>query len=160
MANLTEDNMKLVLESMWTQTGSKGLKVGFVGSKLKKRFGEFQFYVPFSTTTYSTARVTMREEGDRSLGNTVDRYDSDWGPIDLHMTHWNAAPNFGGSLRMGQWRGYFMNQARWAWMWNQKPTVYKPEFKGGSYKCAIDAIAMFLCMNPLGEGKVAPSDAT
>src|SRR5581483_3345541 len=106
---------------------------------LKKRFGEFQFYIPTSTTTQSTARVTYREESDGALGNTVDSYDSDWGKVELHMSFFNAHPNFtaGGSTTKTDWRGYFLNRERWAWLWNQKPTVYKPEFKGGSYKAAI-----------------------
>lgn len=158
-ANLYEDQIKVMLENMWLATGSTGRKMGFVGSKIKKRFREFQDWVSTSTTQQSTARVTMREQGDETLGNTVDYYDSDWGMIELHMDRWLDHPNFGGTAAGGQWRGYFVNGNRWAWLWNQKPTVYKPEFKGGSYKAAIDAILMFLCWNPIGEGKVAPSDA-
>lgn len=160
-ANFTEDAVKIVLESMWKQTGSKSTKVGFVGSKAKKRFGEFQFYLPTSTTTQVTGRLTQRQESDSQLGNTVDSYASDWGTLELHLTNWNAHPNFtsGGSTTKTDWRGYFMNPSRWSWCWNQKPTVYKPEFKGGSYKAAIDAITMLLCMNPVGEGKIDPSDA-
>jgi len=158
-ANTTEDAIKVILQNMWQNTGSKSLKVGFVGSSLKKRFGEFQFYIPTSTSTQSTWRLTERPESGTTLGNMVDRYDSDWGPLELHMSRWLAHENFGGSVTKAQWRGYFMNPSRWSWLWNQKPTVYKPEFKGGSYKAAIDAIVMFLCWNPVGEGKVAPSDA-
>lgn len=158
-ANTTEDVIKVILESQWTQTGSKGLKVGFVGSKLKKRFGEFQFYVPTSTSTQSTGRVTTRDDGSGTLGNTCDRYESDWGPLELHMSRWLAHENFGGTATKAQWRGYFLNTAKWSWCWNQKPTVYKPEFKGGSYKAAIDAIIMLMCLNPVGEGRVDPSDA-
>lgn len=159
-ANTTEDVIKGILESMWTQTGSKALKVAFVGSKLKKRFGEFQFFLPTSTTTQGTARVMYREEEkDTTLGNMVDRYDSDWGPVELHMSRWLNHENFGGSATKAQWRGLFTNPSRWSWNWNQKPTVYKPEFKGGSYKAAIDAIVMLMCLNPVGEGRVDPSDA-
>jgi hypothetical protein len=159
-ANTTEDAIKVILESMWTVTGSKSLKTGFVGSKLKKRFGEFQFYVPTSTTTQGTARVMYREEEkDNTLGNTVDRYESDWGTLELHMSRWLAHENFGGTATKAQWRGYFLNPSKWAWGWQQKPTVYKPEFKGGSYKAAMDAIIMLMCLNPVGEGRVDPSDA-
>jgi hypothetical protein len=161
LANLNEDAVVGVLQSMWDNTGSKGRKLGLVGRNLKKRFRDFQYFLPSSTTTQSTARITQREEGDTSLGNTIDYYDSDWGMLELHMTKWNAHPNFtaSGTASISNWRGYFLNPARWMWLWNQKPTVYKPEFRGGSYKAAIDAIVMFLCLNPIGEGKVIPSDA-
>jgi hypothetical protein len=45
----------------------------------------------------------------------------------------------------------------WEMRWKQKPKVYRPEFKGGSYEAAMDMIAMLVCKNPLAEGKVAPS---
>lgn len=161
LANLNEDAVITVLSSMWDNTGSKGRKLGLVGKNLKKRFRDFQYFLPSSTTTQSTSRVTQREEGDDTLGNTIDYYDSDWGTLELHMTKWNAHPNFttSGTASISAWRGYFLNPGRWSWLWNQKPTVYKPEFRGGSYKAAIDAILMLLCMNPIGEGKVVPSDA-
>ena len=158
-ANLTEDAVKTALEAAWLATGNSGMKVGFVGSKLKKQFGVFQFYIPTSLNTQATARIITRGEEATVLGNMVDVYDSDWGKVELHLTRWNAHENFGGSVTKAQWRGYFLNTERWAWLWNQKPTVYKPEFKGGGYKAAIDAIVMFLCWNPIGECKIAPSDA-
>jgi hypothetical protein len=162
--SLTEDMIKTALQSAWKATGTKGMKAGFVGTQLKKAFGMFQFYVPTTANTQATARIITRGEDSTILGNTVDVYDSDWGKIELHLTRWNAQPGFqagaggGTDAVMGDWRGYFLNTERWAWLWNQKPTVYKPEFKGGSYKAAIDAILMFLCWNPIGEMKVAPSD--
>lgn len=162
-ANLTEDAIKNALQQAWKQTGTKAMKAGFVGTALKKQFGMYQFYIPTSLNTQATARIITRNEDATVLGNTVDVYDSDWGKIELHLTRWNAQPGFQAagvsSATQGDWRGYFLNTERWAFLWNQKPTVYKPEFKGGSYKAAIDAIIMFLCWNPIGEVKVAPSDA-
>lgn len=159
-ANLTEDAIKVCLETAWLKTGGDAVKTGIVGSKLKKQFGIFQFYIPTSLTTIATNRVSNREQSDGTLlGSMVDVYNSDWGNIELHMSRWLAHENFGGSVTKATWRGYFFNATRWAWLWNQKPTVYKPEFKGGSYKAAMDAILMFLCWNPVGEIKIDPSDA-
>lgn len=158
--NLNEDAIQTILESMWLTTGNKSRMIGFVGGLLKKRFRDFQFYLPSSLTTQSTARVTQRSEGDSALGNTVDKYSSDWGDVELTLSRWLANEAFtGGTVTKAQWRGYFIHTVNWAWCWNQKPTVYRPEFKGGSYKAAMDAILMLLCMNPVGEGKVDPSDA-
>ena len=163
-ANLTEDAVKNALQAAWKSTGTQGMKAGVGGTLLKKQFGMFQFYIPTSLSTQATARIITRGEDATVLGNTVDVYDSDWGKVELHLTRWNAQPGFQGgtggtSATLGDWRGYFLNTERWAWLWNQKPTVYKPEFKGGGYKAAIDAILMFLCWNPIGEMKIAPSDA-
>ena len=111
-----------------------------------------------SASTQSTSRVTQRQEGSTTIGNTVDTYDSDWGRLELHMSRWNQHPNFtGGSATYYQWRTYFMNTERWAWCWNQKPTVYRLPYKGGNYKAAIEAILMFMCLNPIGEGAWKPA---
>ena len=156
--SMTEAAVKTILQSMWNQTGSKGRKLAVMGSSAKQMFGMFQFYIPTSASTQSTARLTTRPETSSTLGNTVDRYNSDWGDVELHQTKWNQNSAFsGGSATYANWRTYFLNSERWGWLWNQKPTVYKPEFKGGSYKAAIDAILMFLCWNPVGEGKWAPA---
>jgi hypothetical protein len=41
--------------------------------------------------------------------------------------------------------------------WNQKPKVYRPEFKGGSYEVALDMILMLCAKNVRAEGKIAPT---
>jgi hypothetical protein len=76
------------------------MKVGFVGALLKKHFGEFQSYLPTSSTTQITGSVTMREDSDKAIGNTVDRYESDWGTVELHMSRWLIHENFGGSVKV------------------------------------------------------------
>lgn len=154
----TEDNFKLILESAWSNTGSQGRKLCLLGSKAKKLFGNFQFYLPTSNSTQSTARVTMREQGDKTVGDTVDVYHSDWGDVELHMTKWNQQANFtGGSATYSQWRTYVLNQDRWSWFWHRKPTVNKPPYLGGGYKAFIEAIIMLGCLNPIGEGAWKPA---
>jgi hypothetical protein len=103
--------------------------------------------------------VTNRDQSNRRLGSPVDFYDSDFGDIEMHLSKWLAHPNFGGTVGKSNWRGYIIRPPSWKIRWNQKPTVYRPEFKGGSYKAAMDAIAMLVCNNPIGEGKIDPSDA-
>lgn len=155
----TEGAVKAVLSSMWTQTGSKGVKIAVMGATAKARWSDFQFYLPYgvSLTTGSNRNINVAQT-DRTLANVVDRYESDWGAVELHLTAWNQHVNFtGGSATYNVWRTYLLNTERWSWCWNQKPTVYKPEFKGGSYKAAIDAILMLMCLNPIGEGKIAPA---
>lgn len=158
-ADLTEDAIKAVLESAWRQTGRKGSLLGLVGTSLKKRFSDFQFYIPSSISTQSTSRVSNRDAGSKMIGEVIDVYDSEWGKLELHLTPWNAHANFGGSSGKSDWRGYFTHPDMWELRWNQKPAVYRPEFKGGSYKAAMDAIIMLVCKNPIGEMAVKPSDA-
>ena len=90
----------------------------------------------------------------------MDIYASDFGRIELHLTNWNAHANFGGTAGQNDWYGAILNLAnKWELRWNQKPIVYKPEFKGGSFKAAMDTICMLVCKSPIGEAAVKPSDA-
>lgn len=161
-ANLTEDKIDALLESRYSETGEKGAMRMFCGIKLKGRFKDFQFYLPGSLSTQATARVTNRQESAAMLGNTVDRYESDGGTLELVLSRWLYHKNFtgsGGSSSVGSWIGLGMNRDRWMLRWNQRPQVYRPDFQGGSYKAAMDMIAMLVCTNPLGEIKIKPSDA-
>jgi hypothetical protein len=70
---------------------------------------------------------------------------------------WFLAALTGSSATVKNNRGYFLHQDMWELRWNQKPKVYRPEFKGGGYEAAMDAICMLVCKNPQGEGKLAPT---
>jgi hypothetical protein len=85
----------------------------------------------------------------------MTRYSSDFGPVDLVLNYWINAVD--GTATTQAWTGYFLHQSRWELRWNQKPRVYKPEFKGGGYEAAMDAICMLCCLNPKAEGKYAPT---
>lgn len=161
-ANTSEQAIQDVLEAMWQKTGSTMPKFGLVGTKLKRRFRDFQFFDPTAaaTTTFNTTRDVNRSESG-ALGGTVDRYESDWGTIELVVSNWLEKDGVNGitSTTVGTWRGYFLHPQMWCLRWNQRPTVYRPEYRGGSYKAAVEALAMLVCKNPIGEGAVKPSDA-
>jgi hypothetical protein len=153
-ASFFENTFRDLLDAQWNVTGYSGGIDGYVGSSLKNRFRDFQFYVP-TALTQSTARVTNRQATDTALGEMIDTYRSDYGTVTLRLDKWLHHANFGGSAALSKWRGYFLNPSMWEWRWNQRPTVYKPDFEGGSYKAAMDAIIMLVCRNPVGEVKTA-----
>lgn len=149
-----ENTMKTVMQSMWTFTGQMNRNlVLFGGANLINQIAEnFQFFLPSSQSTQTTSRVTQRADSNSSIGSNITRYVSSWGSVDLVPTKWNIASGFsGGDATYTLWRGYLLHPEMWEWNWNQKPTVYKPEYKGGSYTAAIEAIIMLLCKNPIGE---------
>lgn len=159
--SLTEDAIRALLESRWLATGkSKTNLLLVVGSQLKQRFSSFTYYIPSSLSTQSTARVSNRSITDTTLGFNVDVYNSEFGTFELHLSPWNANANYtGGSSGKSAWRGYGLSPSMWEWRWNQMPTVWREEFKGGSYKAAIYAILLLCCRTPLDGIKIAPSDA-
>jgi len=165
-ANFFETALLAVLQGCWQKTGRTDNIWMPVGSSLKSQINLFQFYVPGSLSTQSTARVMQRKPGE-TLTMTLDMYDCEFGKVEIELSKWNqyyggdADSAFGGATAatQGQWRGYVLHPDMWSLNWNQKPTVFKPEYKGGSYKAAIETILMLQCLNPVGEGKIAPSDA-
>jgi len=155
---VVENVFKTAMQSMWDATGMKARNMILVGgSSLINQMAEnFQFFLPSSQSTQSSGRVTNRDEGKSTIGSNISTYLSSWGTLELIPTKWNIATGFsGGSATYGPWRGYLLHPEMWMWHWNQKPTVYQPEYKGGSYTCAIEAIIMLLCKNPIGEAKFA-----
>jgi hypothetical protein len=152
-ASLTENTVRDILQSIAQTTKSKSALSLFCGPGLKRKFSDFQLYIPSSASTQATGVVFNSPMGE--INRAVDRYNSDFGPVDLILSYWLAAVN--GSATVQSYRGYFLHQDKWKVRWKQKPKVYNPEFKGGSYEFAMDAILMLVCLNPLGEGKYAPT---
>jgi len=162
--SLTEDIVRGMLESMWQATGKGSRNVlGVLGWKTMTYIAElFQFYTTGSaianSPTQSTARVQTRDPSSGTLGTNIRTYESVWGTVELLPTKWNQYAGFsGGSATYNPYRSYFLHPDMWAWHWNQKPTVYQPEYKGGAYTCAIEAIVMLMCKNPIAEAKWAPA---
>lgn len=151
-----EDNIRDILESMANVTKSKELVTAFMGSKMKRKFSDFQFWLPNSATTQSTGGVQFTQSGkDKTIVRAVDYYESDFGPVEVVLNYWLAAISGTATARAG--RAHFLHRSKWEVCWNQKPKVYHPEFKGGSYEAAMDMILMLVCKNPAGEGKFAPA---
>jgi hypothetical protein len=155
VATATENEFRDVLESIAGQRGDKSTITAFVGSKLKRKFSDFQFYIPSAASTASSGVVFNQDGTNRTILRAVDRYESDFGPVELVLS-WFLV-NLTGTTAQKTGRGYFLHQDMWELRWNQKPKVYKPEFKGGSYEAAMDAICMLVCKNPQSEGKYAPT---
>jgi hypothetical protein len=160
-ASLTEDIHRNILESIWNETGTNEPIVLWAGPKLKRAFTGFQFLLPSSTSTQSTGVVTNQDAGDKTIIRTVNRYIGDFQEVEVRASSWIAQGTSTPSIQSGtavqNFRGYYLHKSKWELRWNQKPNVYRPEFKGGGYEAAMDAIVMLTCKNPRGEGKYAPT---
>jgi hypothetical protein len=154
-SSLTEEMIRDILETMQGESKEQQTIAGFVGPKLKRKFSDFQLFIPSSTSTQSTGTQFTQSGTSREVLRAVDVYHSDFGRLELRLTYWLA--KLTGSATVSAWRGYFLHQKMWKARWKQKPQVYKPEFKGGSYEFAMDCILMLVCLNPRAEGKYAPT---
>lgn len=153
--SLTENIIRNILQSMQRQTKAQSTITGFVGDSLKKAFSDFQLYIPSSVSTQASGTTFQQSGTSKAITRAVDVYHSDFGRLELELNYWLI--NLSGSATAQAFRGYFLHRPMWKMRWKQKPQVYKPEFKGGSFEFAADCIAMLVCLNPKAEGKYAPT---
>jgi hypothetical protein len=153
-ASVDEDDIRNVLQEMHVQSKSAEDMDGFVGIGLKRRFADFPNYLPSSNSTQASG-IVHEAMYNKEIMRQVDVYKTDAGTLRLHPHFWLAA--FNPSAVVQQNRGYFLHRSRWELRWNQKPKVYRPEFKGGSYEVALDMILMLCAKNVRAEGKIAPT---
>lgn len=158
--SLTENVIVDILESIGRETKSSETVTAFVGPKLKRAFSNMPLFTPASTlvggSPTSAGGVTYNLDlANRAVSRIIERYNSDFGPVELVMSWYNN--NLTGNATSKNYMGLFVHRRMWELRWNQKPAVYRPEFKGGSYEAAMDAICMLVCKNPRGEGKYAPT---
>lgn len=151
----TEDLVRDCIASIGRTTKSKEMIDAFVGESLKRKFADFQLFTPGSTNTGATGVVFQQDGMGREIVRSVDLYNTDQGPMRLHLTYWLMALT-GGANDPARY-GALLHRSKWELRWNQKPKVYKPEFKGGSYECAMDMLLMLVCKNPKGEGAIKPA---
>jgi hypothetical protein len=155
-ASVTENSFRDILESIGGQRGDKAPITLFCGPKLKRKFADFQFFLPSAAATQASGTVFNQNGASRDIVRSVDMYHGDYGVVEL-VVDWFLVALTSSDTTVQGYRGYFLHKDMWELRWNQKPKVYKPEFKGGSYEAAMDAICMLVCKNPLGEGKYAPA---
>jgi len=155
VAAATEDTFRDLMASQWRQCKSKEPLDAFLGESLKRKFSDFQFYLPTSAATQASG-VNFQQSGkDGTIIRSVDHYQGDFMPVRLILTPWHAGLT--GTATKIAGRGLFLHRSKWELRWNQKPKVYRPEFKGGSYEAAMDMILMLVCKNQLGEGEFNPN---
>ncbi len=158
--SLTENTVIDILESMGGVTKAPKLKTAFVGPKLKRAFNNMPLFTPASTLvggspTGSTGVVYTKDLSKREVGRVMERYHSDYGPIDLVLSHFQTF--FQGNATEKAYTGYFLHQDMWCLRWNKKPKWTRKEYHGGAYEAFCEAILMLVCKNPKGEGKYAPT---
>jgi len=153
-ANRTEDELRVILQSIWEETKASEDIDAFGGSDVIKTLGNFQYRLPSSNSTaQSTFTRTLK---DQTLNRTVRRYEGDFQNVSFLPEPWLVKLS-SAVANVQKGRCYLLHRSKWEVRWNQKPRVYKPEFKGGSYEAFMDCLAMLVCRNPRGEGKIAPT---
>lgn len=155
---MPEDTLRALLTSIWETAKSSEMVTAFGGSTAIRGLSDFQYRLPGSTAAAPTVNpAVQRSFKDQAITRAIRRYEGDFFDVEFVPTPWLVALTGSSAVRKG--RVYFLHRSKWEIRWNQKPRVYRPEFKGGSYEAFMDALAMLVCKNPAAEGKMAPTAA-
>ena len=179
-ANLTEDQVNSVLQSVYEQTGKINTKTLLCGPNLKKRFKDFTAVTSGTTDSAVVARSYGASLADKKIISTVDAYEGDFGSIVLVPTLWNAFHNWSSGNVSGTkghaWAGtdpssadnpdtntnlganpnlsygYLLDMDLVELRFHQLPQVQPLPNQGAGERFAVDAIAGLCVKNPLGLG--------
>lgn len=177
-ADLTEDQVNSVLQSVYEQTGKINTKTLLCGPNLKKRFKDYTAVTVGSNAAATVARSYNAPLADKKVISTVDAYEGDFGTILLVPTLWNAFHNWSAAHVSGTkghaWAGtdpdsgtagnqnegcnpnlsygYLLDMDLLELRFHQLPQVQPLPNQGAGERFAVDAIAGLCVKNPLGLG--------
>lgn len=152
MASLTEDIINDVLQASYQQTGKVQDFSLLCGPTLKRQFSRFSRVQFASTNVASTIRTYTSNASEKKICNVIDRFEGDFGNIELHPTLFNASfTSAAANLR----RGYLLLMPLLAMKWKRYPRVKQLEDRGGGPRFLVDAIGALKVKNPLALGKFA-----
>jgi hypothetical protein len=154
-STITEDAIRAQLQSVWEESKASEQITTFAGSDVIKAISDWQYRLPSTNaagpTTNPSVKISFK---DQTVTRTVRRYEGDFMDVEFVPEPWNVFLSGTASARKG--RAYHLHRSKWELRWNQKPRVYKPEFKGGGYEAFMDALAMLVCKNPRAEAMNNP----
>jgi hypothetical protein len=169
-ANMTEDQVNAVLQSVYEQTGKISTKTLLCGPNLKKRFKDYTAVSSGAAGAALVSRSYGASLADKKVISTVDVYEGDFGTIQLVPTLWNAFRDFatsesGTPVKAHSWAGttavgagcnpnlsygYLLDMDLIELRFHQLPQVQPLPNQGAGERFAVDAIAGLCVKNPLG----------
>jgi hypothetical protein len=117
------------------------------GANLRARFTTFTSFAA-GTNTYATARFYSAELSKKVIWATIDRFEGDFGKINLIPTHWNAHPNVGGDAAKNLARGYALKPSKWELIWKWMPKVKPLPDNGGGERFMVHTYMGLRAMHP------------
>jgi hypothetical protein len=117
------------------------------GGNLRARFTTFTSFAS-GTNTYATARFYSAEMSKKVIWATIDRFEGDFGRINLIPSHWNAHANVGGSSAVNLARGYALKPSKWELIWKWMPKIKPLPDGGGGERFMVHSYMGLRCLHP------------
>jgi Family of unknown function (DUF5309) len=154
-ATITEDAVRAQLQSVWEESKAGEPITAFGGSDVIKAIADWQYRLPNSNAPAPVVNAAVKISfKDQTVTRAVRRYEGDFMDVEFVPNPWLVYLSGTASARKG--RCYYLHRSKWELRWNQKPRVYRPEFKGGGYEAFMDTLAMLVCKNPRAEAMNNP----
>jgi hypothetical protein len=145
MAAFTEDSLRALLQSRWTQTGSTDELYLICGPGVKNAVSDFGRYQPDKASNGHVRR--FNNEGAGKITSSVDVYEGDYGTVEVHLD--NFTPTTG--------TGYILDMKMLELRTKGEPSYRDLPDLGGGPRGLIKAIIALCVLNPLAHAKIVGS---
>jgi len=152
----TEDVLRGLLQSRWTQTGRGGDLVGIVGASIKNAISDFSRYLPaksINSTTATSVRFYNDEIGDRKIETAIDIYSGDYGNIELFLSAFTNVS----SGTADSYRGYIIDPEYIEMRTHTAPYFTELPDLGAGRRGIVETICTLVPTNPLAHIQIAAS---
>lgn len=148
-ASLAESDVQAILQETWLRGNAEDSdEYSLVcGANLRKRFTSFTQYAS-GTNTYATARFYSADLQKKVIWATIDRFEGDFGKVNLIPTHWNWHTSVGGTANGNLARGYGLKPSKWELIWKWMPKIKPLPDGGGGERFMVHAYVGLRALHP------------
>lgn len=146
MAAFTEDSLRTLLQSRWSQTKMKGTLIGIVGPDVRNAITDFIRYSPNKDSNTVVRQFNTSAESGK-VTSTVDIYNGDYGTVELFTSAFVPTTKTG-----------YLIDADYAELRSHTAPYYQdlPDLGGGP-RGIVEAIVGLAVLNPLAHCKIVAS---
>lgn len=152
LTDLTEDDIRSIMQSIYEKTGQMLSLDGVVGTDLKSTISKMTIHDPNVTTTNAVVRTFFTQLKDDTLYSSVDIVKGDFGEIRLMPTLWNAYNNT--TKAANTKRGYFLKMSGLKMRANKLPGFKPLQDDDSGPRGVVSAIISMQLDSPLVHGAV------
>jgi hypothetical protein len=147
-----------LLQARFDTTGESKTLTAVVGSKLKRKISEFANWDPQATATNASLRTYNQDAKSKTIVNTVDIYQGDFGTVEIVPSTWVFYSDDDADL--AKEGGFILDMEQVRMRYNSMPEMKELEDRGGGPRGFVRSVCGLEVGNPLGLIKIAPVNAT
>ena len=144
ITTFTEDSLRGLLQSRWSQTGKSGNLLGIVGANVKNAVSDFSRYLP-NKTSNTSVRFYNQSPEDKKVTTAVDIYSGDYGDVELFLS----------AFTPDSYRGYILDPEYLELRTHTAPYFQQLPDLGGGPRGIVETIVALAVTNPLAHAKIA-----